>query len=224
MPSRRLKLVDPAGRFMVPVVADTREQLPFGFQGMLCDAKDGGGPLTVPVVRGTLKSGDYSLKGFESRVAVERKSVADLFGTLGQGRDRFERELGRLAEMEYAAVVVEGDWREILGIYPGGLYDLRREFEAKIAALDSTQPWVRWLATLERAMPGPPEHSQLSSKTVFRSVAAWDVRYAKVSWWPCPERAMAEVTTFRLLEKWLQQHATEAEVVMAHALQGPGGV
>ena len=40
--------------------------------------------------------------------------LADLFATLGQDRERFERELTRLAEMTFAAVVVEADWDKIL--------------------------------------------------------------------------------------------------------------
>lgn len=186
MSSRRLRLVDPAGRFMVPVVIDTRENLPYAFEGLTCDAKDGGGPLAVPVVRGTLKSGDYSLKGFESRVACERKSLQDCYGTIGQGRDRFERELARLAEMSFAAVVIEATWPEIVS--------------------------------------EPPPHTQLPPKTVFRSILAWSVRYPRVHWFASGPRELAEVTTFRLLEKWLQEHATQDEVAAAHALTGPGGV
>ncbi|HAL92386.1 MAG TPA: hypothetical protein DCM68_05110 [Verrucomicrobia bacterium] len=81
---------------MLPVVCDSREQLPFGFAGL---------PATVTV--GTLEAGDYSIRGFERRVAVERKSLQDLVGCLGAERDRFERELVRLRGYDAAAVVVE---------------------------------------------------------------------------------------------------------------------
>ena len=178
MGSRRLKLVDDAGRFKVPVVCDTREQAPYAFADLLCDARDGGGPLTIPTVRGTLKSGDYSLVGFESRVACERKSLSDFYSTIGQGRDRFERELARLNEMEFAFVVIEATWEDVC--------------------------------------TDPPPHTQLPPKTVFRSVLAWTVRYPRVRWLPAGPRRLAEVTTFRVLEKWLQEHATEEAVVYAH--------
>lgn len=67
----------------------------------------------------TLASGDYSIYGMQMDVAVERKSLADLFGTLGQGRERFERELERLelerlANMQFAAVMVESTWQEVI--------------------------------------------------------------------------------------------------------------
>lgn len=164
---RRPKLVDKVGRFAIPVVIDTREQRPFTFEGMKCDAADGGGPLTVPTVRGTLKSGDYSLRGYETAVAVERKSLEDLYGTLGQGRERFERELVRLSSHRFAAVVIEATWPEVCA--------------------------------------DPPPHTSLPPKTVFRSIVAWSVRYPAIHWFPAGPRRLAEVTTFRLIERFLKE-------------------
>lgn len=161
------------GAFVLPVKQDTREQSVYAFEGIGWDASDGGGPgktLTIETVRGTLKSGDYSLVGYESRVAVERKSLADLYGTLGQGRDRFERELVRLSAMEFAAVVVEATWPEVCA--------------------------------------EPPDHTKLPPKIVFRSVVAWSVRYPTVHWIPAGPRRLAEITTFRLLERFVKEDMT----------------
>ncbi|MBZ0172619.1 MAG: ERCC4 domain-containing protein [Phycisphaerales bacterium] len=74
------------------VVIDTREQRPYAF------------PRSV--VR-TLSSGDYSIEGYETVVAIERKSKEDAYGTIGGGRERFHREVERLAGYDYAAIVVE---------------------------------------------------------------------------------------------------------------------
>ena len=93
------------------IVVDSREQAPFTFAGY---------PVEVTV--GTLETGDYSLSGFERRVAVERKSLADLVGCLGADRERFQRELARLRGYDAAVVVVEDpadDLRE--GRYRGKL-------------------------------------------------------------------------------------------------------
>jgi len=79
------------------IIEDTREQTPLDFSAF---------PF-VTVERATLHSGDYSVKGWESQFAVERKSLADLIGTITQGHERFERELQRLMSFQYAAVVVE---------------------------------------------------------------------------------------------------------------------
>lgn len=82
------------------IIQDTREQAPYTFA---CITP----PPLVEVA--TLTSGDYSIKGLEDHIAIERKSLIDLFGTVGRGRDRFERELERLAKMRFAAVVIEAD-------------------------------------------------------------------------------------------------------------------
>ena len=74
------------------IVIDTREQRPYRF--------------ARSEVR-TLASGDYSVQGMEDRVAVERKSKSDAYASLGRDRQRFRREMERLAAMDYAAVVVE---------------------------------------------------------------------------------------------------------------------
>ena len=84
------------------VCVDTREQAPFAFTSI--DPFD-----EIPTQYIALKSGDYSIKGYESRITVERKSIQDLYGSIGADRERFEREMVRLASFEYAAVVIEGD-------------------------------------------------------------------------------------------------------------------
>lgn len=78
------------------IVVDTREQTPLAFE-------------TLPSKVGTLTSGDYSVEGLEHVLAVERKSVADLVGSLTQGRDRFERELHRLRECDVVRLLVVGE-------------------------------------------------------------------------------------------------------------------
>ena len=88
------------------VCVDTREQAPFAFTSI--DPFD-----EIPTQYIALKSGDYSIKGYESRITVERKSISDLYGSIGADRERFEREMVRLASFEYAAVVIEGDSQAI---------------------------------------------------------------------------------------------------------------
>jgi ERCC4-type nuclease len=62
----------------------------------------------------TLRTGDYSVIGLEDRIAIERKSLPDAYGSIGRGRDRFEREWQRMAELDYAAVVIEATLPEFL--------------------------------------------------------------------------------------------------------------
>lgn len=79
------------------IVVDTREQAPYRFEGY--------GSTTQTA---TLGAGDYSLAGFEDRVAIERKALDDLVACLmGSNRERFERELQRLSRYDLGAVVIE---------------------------------------------------------------------------------------------------------------------
>lgn len=78
------------------VVVDSREQRPWEFPG-------------VPTEVRKLEAGDYSVAGLEARVALERKSLVDLYGTVGRGRNRFERELELLSKLDFSAIVIEAD-------------------------------------------------------------------------------------------------------------------
>jgi len=82
------------------VVIDSREQLPFQF------------PDNPTIVK-KLDAGDYSIENYEDKIAVERKSKNDLFGTIGKGRERFTRELERLSTFDFACIVCEADFYEI---------------------------------------------------------------------------------------------------------------
>ena len=62
---------------------------------------------------GTLATGDYSVLGLENIVAVERKSLADLLGCIGQHRERFDREVQRLLAYPTRAIVVEATWPDL---------------------------------------------------------------------------------------------------------------
>jgi DNA excision repair protein ERCC-4 len=87
------------------IVIDTREQTPFLFDSV--DPKPN-------IDFRMLKQGDYSVAGFEDQIAVERKTKSDLYGSLGKGRNRFEREIIRLRSYQFAAIVCESDWLSII--------------------------------------------------------------------------------------------------------------
>ena len=86
------------------IIIDTREKAAFDFLSQNGD---------IETERGTLALGDYSLAGLTDRVAVERKSLADLVMCLGTERERFQRELMRAAALEAFAVVVEASWQDL---------------------------------------------------------------------------------------------------------------
>jgi DNA excision repair protein ERCC-4 len=86
------------------LLIDTREQNPFKFAGS-----------GLHIKFETLAAGDYSIEGFVSQIAIERKSLGDFLGSIGAGRERFKRELEKLGSYERAAVVVEADFSHISG-------------------------------------------------------------------------------------------------------------
>jgi len=81
------------------IVIDSREQKPYRFRGAL---------------KAALPAGDYSAAGLERRVAVERKTHADCYSSVGAGRKRFEKEMKRLAAYDYAAIVIEAGLADFL--------------------------------------------------------------------------------------------------------------
>lgn len=79
-----------------PLIIDTREQDYLSFGG-------------VATMRAKLEYGDYALQS-DQLVAVERKSLQDLIGTLIGGYDRFAREIERCQEVGgYLVVLCETD-------------------------------------------------------------------------------------------------------------------
>ena len=84
----------------VVAIQDSREQTPLDLS-----------PLRVEVAG--LDTGDYSLKGLEHLVAVERKSLPDLLACIGGERERFEREIQRLLAYPVRCLIVESTWAEI---------------------------------------------------------------------------------------------------------------
>ena len=84
----------------VVAIVDTREQRPLDLAPLRTEA-------------GTLATGDYSVRGLEHVVSIERKSLNDLLGCVGQHRDRFDREVQRLLAYPSRALVVESTWSEL---------------------------------------------------------------------------------------------------------------
>lgn len=83
------------------IVIDSREQLPYCFDGH-------------PVEQKALRTGDYSIIGCENLFAVERKSVNDLVSTVTHGRDRFERELARSNGLKRLYLIIESNLQAIV--------------------------------------------------------------------------------------------------------------
>jgi ERCC4-type nuclease len=92
------------------IVIDTREQTPWTFNQGLIVERFG---CAFPTEASTLDTGDYSVRGLEEQVRIERKSLEDFVRSVTAERERFWRELERLAEFPVRGVVIEGSIGEV---------------------------------------------------------------------------------------------------------------
>jgi len=91
------------------IIQDTREQKPIQFDPDECYS-------SVCVAK--LDTGDYSIKGLEEVLCIERKAnVVELAGNATQ--DRFQNEIKRMLEYKYKFIVLEFDLDDLLK-YPVG--------------------------------------------------------------------------------------------------------
>lgn len=102
------------------VAVDTREKAPYRFHNIPLARRpkrsiNGPPPrLIVKTKEIFLPTGDYSITTMIHDVVIERKSLEDLYSTLGRNRDRFEHEIEKLNRCYVAAVVIEADLRQVM--------------------------------------------------------------------------------------------------------------
>lgn len=79
----------------------------------------------------------------------------------------------------------------------------RDRFEAELQRLSEQviHSTVIVEAEWSEILRDPPEFSKLHPKTVFRSVLAWQQRFPSVHWLMMPGRRLAELATFRVLDR-----------------------
>ena len=177
------------------VVVDTRENEPFGFLGI-----DGprGRVFDVATHVHKLDSGDYSIRGHEDAISVERKTKADIYRTIGRDRERFEREIERLSAMPAPSIVIQCDDPPKRKRKKGKAADEEesRKEDEKLKRPPCTWPGGNCplLALLD-----PPPHTRVNPRSVVNSLLAWSVRY-RIPVWLCPSRRSSEILSFRLLQ------------------------
>jgi len=90
----------------ITVIKDTREQQGWEFEpNTFCNGME----------IGTLKTGDYSIKGHEKLICIERKkSVLEIATNLGKKYTTFQKEIKRMAEFEHAYIICEFSFNELI--------------------------------------------------------------------------------------------------------------
>ena len=117
--------------------------------------------------RATLKTGDYSVEGMETILALERKSLADMVACTVSSRRRFLAECERLAAFTWKAILVEATLEDIKGgferfgipsdVHPNAVCGTMDAIEAKFGIPVITSSMYRELAA-ERAASWLSKH------------------------------------------------------------------
>ena len=107
------------------IIIDTREQRPLSI-------------AAYPTVCDTLPVGDYGIAGFSDwdnpAFIVERKSLGDLVASLTHGRERFMREVEKLRQFRFAAILVEA-WQSHIENAEYATFTTPQSILASIAAI-----------------------------------------------------------------------------------------
>lgn len=100
------------------ILIDTREQNPWAFEKSEA---------------ASLKTGDYSLKGFEDKICIERKGCVEEFANnLGRDFPRFERELGRMTMFPHRFIICDFPFRSVAE-YPKSCSSLKAQNFSKMS-------------------------------------------------------------------------------------------
>ncbi|HWL09370.1 MAG TPA: ERCC4 domain-containing protein [Planctomicrobium sp.] len=174
------------------IVRCSNETAPYHFAGISSDSGDrcNGLPWIVPVItkplylthrlpiqldlkREPILKGmaDYSIEGLTDHIAIERKSVSDLYSTIGGRRYDFKCEIARLNMLPFSAVVIEGDWSRILLDPPAQSQMEPKNIARTILSWSIRFPRVHWFTCSDR------RHAELLTFQLLRQF--WKQHYEK---------------------------------------------
>lgn len=100
-----MKMMNSNSKELPIIIKDTREKTGYNFRRS---------PTCAGMEVSKLDTGDYSIKGMEHIVCVERKSISDLYLSLGKNKERFMREVDRMQEIPYRFIVIDGTLDETM--------------------------------------------------------------------------------------------------------------
>ncbi len=197
------------------ILIDSKEGQPFGFQGMFADADKANRPLVVPVRwqclgRHPHSKGDYSIEGLSHRIGVERKSREDCWGTVLGWETPGEKKLRKEGKTDATPR------RE----------RFKKELE-NLASLDAALVVVE--ASLEDCLTNIPEWGTKpahENRKIFNRSILSMMQDCHVPWLFCDTRRLAEIETFRYLERFWRkdQERIKAMDKAARSVGGDGVV
>jgi len=165
------------------VVADSREQQPYKFEGLLANADQKHAVIKVPVERRALEVGDYSIHGMTDLITIERKSKEDLYSSISQRRENFEQRLKKMClEYTIAFVVVEAGWDDLLLNPPKHTQFNPKSLSRTIDAWMIRWPRVHWVM-----MPG----RDMAEAKTYRLLERFYWAYREGKWFEAERYAEA---------------------------------
>ena len=135
------------------VAVDSREQCPYHLAPMRTSTQG-------------LATGDYSVRGLEEVVCVERKELSDLISCIGPGRERFKRELQRMGAYPARCVVVEASWVDIAE----GRYRARLSAES---ATNTIASWAGQFAVPFMMLGDRSNAEKFTARFLFHAARRW---------------------------------------------------
>lgn len=182
------------------VLVDSGEGFPFNFSNIRADADRSCRPLTIPTVWRSLgaANGDYSIDGFEPKGRESGWSA----GCKECGN---RRNVDNRPSVSIERKSLDDAHATFLG------WDERRErFLRELENFSTlTMRAVIVESSLEILLRLAPEHGKKTAsqnrKTLYRSILSWQCSYP-VPWFFCDSRRLAEITCFRLLERFWRKY------------------
>ena len=98
------------------ILVDSREREPYTFKKYDYKVSEMGlstGDYSLRVLNYEAEDGANIVMDYDDNIAIERKTLGDFTQTITQGRERFEQELVRGQKMDFFAVVIEADCRNL---------------------------------------------------------------------------------------------------------------
>jgi hypothetical protein len=148
------------------VIKDTREK-----DGWIFEPSDLNKCTGMEI--GTLKTGDYTLRGYENLLCIERKaSVSEIATNLGKKKKTFEREMERMMDFRLSFIILEFDLKDVLMFPEGTNIPQRARSKIKITSkyLLRTLTEFQFKYNSKILFCGNKENAQAMAVSIFKRV------------------------------------------------------
>ena len=133
------------------IVVDKSEKKPWTFLDLVVTIDGREHLVEQQTISRRLKTGDYSILGYEDKITIERKNPADCIASITQHRKRFIRLLERMSTFRWSAILVECEWADLLRLCAATTRVSPISLDGSIMAFTQRFPTVHWIFRPTRA-------------------------------------------------------------------------